>query len=185
LAPAERRRALEDVVRIAEADGVLLTSERDLIARLASAWDMRDTGERLIDQSTVPVEDIPAWSLLHDMALMYLVVAHSADNELNDAEIAAMVERMQDWQPKLEEGEIRQVLREAMGLYAKGPAETPFQHSLDALRNNLTVVHRLVLLDDLAYIARADGPITTLEEELLSNLSHAWGVGVRLNGQGG
>ncbi len=183
LTQAERERALEDVVRVAEADGILLLSERDLISRVAYAWDMRSTAERLMDQSTVREEDAPAWSLLHDMALMYLVMAHSADNEINEAEIAAMIERLNDWKPELTEPDVRGVLREALTFYSKGPGSGALQRSVDAIRNNLPVVHRLVLLDDLAYVARSDGPISTLEEEILISLSNAWGVGVRMNGK--
>ncbi len=179
----ERCRALEDVVRIAEADGVLLDTEQNLITRLAVAWEIRGTGERLIDQTSAALEDKPAaWSFLHDMGLMYLIMAHSTDNTISEAEIAAMIERLGDWQPGSQEEDVRRVLREVLAFYAEGPDQEALQRSVRALRETLPVVHRLVLLDDLAYVARADGPITALEQEMLANLSQAWGVGVRVNG---
>jgi uncharacterized tellurite resistance protein B-like protein len=183
LNPAERRRALEDIVRIAEADGVLLSTEQNLITRLAMAWEIRGTGERLIDQTTVTVEEEPAWSMLHDIGLMYVIVAHSTDNEISDAEITAMIARLSDWQPELEESEIRKVLREALGFYSRDPGQKALRHSVHIIRERLPVVHRLVLLDDLAFIAQADGEISRNAEEMLGSLSHSWGIGVRVNGQ--
>ncbi len=182
LTPDERRRALEDLVRIAEADGVLLSTEQNLINRLADAWEIRGDGKRLIEQTTVSLEDEPAWSLLHDMGLMYLIVAHSSDNKISEGEIAAMIERLSDWQPELAKEEVRRVLREALAFYSEGPEPEALQGSVHTIRKMLPIVHRLVLLDDLAYIAQADGPISALEQEMLENLSQAWGVGVRVNG---
>ncbi len=60
LSLADRHRALEDVVRIAEADGVLLHSERELIYQLAEAWEIRAAGERLIEKTSATVADKPA-----------------------------------------------------------------------------------------------------------------------------
>jgi uncharacterized tellurite resistance protein B-like protein len=97
----ERRHALEDVVRIAEADGVLLSSETSLIATLADIWGLRETATRLLAQATATVADEPAWSLLHDMALICIVLAHSADNDLSQQEISATLERLGAWQPEM------------------------------------------------------------------------------------
>ncbi|HEX7071846.1 MAG TPA: TerB family tellurite resistance protein, partial [Rhodothermales bacterium] len=83
----QRRRALDDIVRIAESDGVLLHRERGLITFLASIWEMKATGMRLIEQISVPEEQVPTWSLLHDISLMYVVMAHSTDNNLSEPEI--------------------------------------------------------------------------------------------------
>lgn len=182
LDPAERRRALEDIVRIAEADGVLLSAEQHLISRLATAWEIRGTGERLIDQTTVSTQEEPSWSMLHDIGLMYVIVAHSTDNDISEAEITAMIARLSDWQPELEEPEIRGVLREALGFYSRDPGQKALRHSVHTIREQLPVVHRLVLLDDLAFIAQADGEISETAQGMLGSLSKSWGIGVRVNG---
>jgi len=184
LDPAERRRALEDIVRIAEADGVLLSTEQNLITELASAWEIRGTGERLIDQTTAAMQEEPSWSMLHDIGLIYVIVAHSTDNEISDAEISAMIARLSDWQPELKESEIRGVLREALGFYSRDPGQKALRHSVHLIRERLPVVHRLVLLDDLAFIAHADGDdISDTAQEMLASLSKSWDIGVRVNGQ--
>lgn len=179
----ERQRALEDAVRIAEADGVLLRSEQDLIYRLADIWEIRAAGERLIEQTSATVADKPEWSLLHDVALMYIVLAHGSDSKINEIEIAAMVTRLKDWQPELDDEAIRRVLRAALGFYSAGPNQQALQQSVQAIREMMPVVHRLVLLDDLVFIAQVDGDINDHEKKMIDNLSHSWGVSIRVDGE--
>ena len=183
LSPERRRRALEDVVRIAEADGILLASERGLIRTLAEVWEIKATSARLLEQSTVRAEVLPDWSLLHDISLMYLVLAHATDNELSDDEISMMIERLQEWQPELAEEDVRDVLRAALQVYAEEPGREALGASVSAIRDGLPVVQRLAVLDDLVRIAEADGEVNRHEEEMLSTLSQAWEITVRLNGK--
>ncbi len=178
-----RQRALEDVVRIAEADGVLLSSERDLIQKLAEAWEIRAASDRLLEESTATVSDDPTWTLMHDIALLYIVLAHGSDNTINDVEIGAMVERMGDWHPDLGEDQIRKVLRSAMTFYSEGPDQKALKQSVKTIRERMPVMHRLVLLDDLVYIAQADGNVNENEKDIIDNLSQSWGVSIRVNGE--
>ena len=183
LSLTNRQRALEDVVRIAEADGVLLSSELDLIHRLAEAWEIRSAGEQLLEKTTATVADTPEWSLLHDISLLYIVLAHGSDNTINEAEITSMVERLSDWQPDLVEEEIRKVLRTALAFYSEGPDQQSLKKSVVTIRELMPVMHRLVLLDDLVFIAQADGPVNSYEREIIDNLSQSWGVSIRVNGE--
>jgi uncharacterized tellurite resistance protein B-like protein len=181
----ERIRAIEDVVRIAEVDGMLLRSERSLISLLADAWDVKATAERLLTETVALQDDRDQWSLMHDIGLVYLVMAHSTDNDLSDPEISAIIGRLHDWQPGMEEEKVRGVLREALTYYAKGPDKQALTRSVGAIREALPVVQRLALLDDLAYIAESDGHLTDHEREMLASLSAAWGISTRLNGTAG
>ncbi|MFQ5569033.1 MAG: TerB family tellurite resistance protein [Rhodothermales bacterium] len=178
----DRQRALDDVVRIAKADGLVLSTELDLIHQLAEAWEIRTLDDGLIDSMEVTSEGESSWSLLHDIGLMYLVVAHSSDSKITDLEIAAMIERLQDWGPEMGEEDLRRVLREALAYYSDEPEQEELQQSVLTVRKKLSIVHRLVLLDDLLFIAQSDGVINAMEKELLENLAQAWGVGIRLNG---
>lgn len=185
LSDEERREALEGMMRIAEADGVLLTSERSLISALAQAWGIKATGQDLIRQTTAAVEQQPSWSMMHDIGLMYVVLAHSTDNELSQPEIDAIIQRLTDWQPELDEQEVRRVLREALQVYADEPGRDILGASVRAIRNGLPMVQRLALLDDLVYIGEVDGGLNAEEKELISTLAQAWQVHIRLNGQAG
>lgn len=180
LSEENRRRALADVVRIAEADGVLLSDERNLISTLAEQWGIKNDGQKLLSRSRAPVRENTSWTLLHDIALMYLVMAHSTDNELAETEITAMIDRLGDWQSSLDEDAVRKVLREALTFYSQEPSQEAFQESVAAIRDHLPAVQRLALLDDLMQIGQSDGAMQASEREMLSTMSRAWGVSVRV-----
>ena len=183
LTEEERCKALEDVVRIAEADGVLLSSEQGLISMLAEVWELKGAGRSLLEKSDVKVEERPAWSLMHDISLIYLVVAHASNNELTDEEIAAMQERLRDWEPQLSADDIRTVLREALAFYADEPDQEMLMHSIQAIRKGLSLVQRLAVLNDLVFIAETDGDLNEHEEQMIRTLARHWKLDVRLNGQ--
>ncbi len=186
LSEEARRRALEDLVRIAEADGVLLSSERSLIGALAEAWRLKPAAEALLSQTTAEVEALPSWSLLHDIGLVYLVVAHSTDGELSDAEIAAIIERARAWKPEMSEEEIREVLRGVLAFYAQQPSEEALARSVGAIKETLPMIQRLIVLDDLHYIAHADGAFNDHERTMIGQLAQAWGASaIRTNGYAG
>lgn len=180
LSEDERKRALADVVRIAEADGVLLSSETSMITALAEIWDLKAMGEKLLEQSTVEVADVPAWSLLHDMSLICIVLAHSTDSELVPAEIEAILERLHQWQPDLDEAALQDVIRDALAFYASEPDRDALAASLKAIRQSLPPIQRIAFLDDLMYIAESDGDLDAHEDEMLRTLSEALGVEIRL-----
>ena len=183
LSLADRHRALKDLVRIAEADGVLLHSERELIYQLAEVWEIRAVGERLVEKTSATVADKPEWSLLHDVGLMYIVLAHSSDNKISEVEISVMVTRLMDWQLDQDEEAIRRVLREALAFYSDGPDQEALQESVQTIREMMSAVQRLVLLDDLVFIAQADGDLGDIEKEMIDNLSLSWGVSIRVDGE--
>ena len=181
----DRHRALKDLVRIAEADGVLLHGERELIYQLAEVWEIRAAGERLVEKTSATLADKPEWSLLHDVGLMYIVLAHSSDNKISEGEISAMVTRLMDWQLDQDEEAIRRVLREALALYSDGPDQEALQESVQTIREMMSAVQRLVLLDDLVFIAQVDGVLNDIEKEMIDNLSQSWGVSIRVDGEVG
>lgn len=176
-----RVEVLEQVVALAEADGLLLNSERSLIATLADVWELKAQAHGLIEESSVDEEEKPDWSLLHDIALVSVVLAHSTDGDLSDPEIAAILERLNEWQPELEQEEVRRVLREALSFYSDEPAQQALYDSVAAIKEIMPVVQRLSILDDLSYIAEADGIVNEHEEEMLQSLAKAWDIHIRLN----
>ncbi len=184
LPPEALQTALEHVVRIAEADGILLSTEQSLIATLGAVWSLRTLSERLVDDSPVAVEAVPGWGLLHDLALIYLVVAHSADDELADEEIQVLLERLKGWQPDAYEAEARAIVREALQLYAAEPDEEVYGQAMKAIKDTFSPIQHILVLDDLNEIASADGHVTENERVLIRTLAEAWGVKVRLSTNG-
>ncbi len=180
----ERRQALRDVMHIAEADGVLLEREQGLIHILADAWSLKGLSEELLrDTSVVVQRKGENWGLIHELAFLYIIVAHSSNDDLAQEEIDAILECLQEWEPDLTREELREVMRRALQVYADEPDQSIIEGSVGALKEALAIVQRLAVLDDLATVAKADGALTDTERTLIRNLSQAWDVNVRLNGQ--
>lgn len=180
----QRRKALRDVMHIAEADGVVLEREQGLIHVLAEAWSLKQLSEELLeDTSAVVQRKGEDWGLIHELAFLYIVVAHSANNDLSEDEIEVMLDRLHEWQPEQSREEIRNVFRRSLQVYADEPEQSLIQDSVEALKKVLPVVQRLTVLDDLNTVAYADGALTPEERQLIMQLARAWDVNVRLNGQ--
>jgi len=181
---SQQRRALTDVIRIAEADGVLLEREQGLISRVADAWSLRRLSQELLEESTAAVQGRGEdWGLVHELAFLFLVVAHATNNELTEQEIDVILERLQEWQPDLSPAEAREVVRSSLQVYAEGEQEKLIRESMTTLKNALPDVQRLAVLDDLHCVARADGDLTDNERDLITSLARAWDVNVRMNGR--
>ncbi len=180
LSDDEQKQALDDLVRVARSDGVFLGRERTFVSQLARAWSVKEEAtEALLQPSQEDVDE--DWTLLHDLGLVYIVLAHSTDSKLSESEIAAMLERMNQWHPELSEAETRAILREALKAYSEGPGEEELTRSVSKLKDALPFLQRLALLDDLTYIAEADGSVNEFEREMIGSLSRAFGVEVSLS----
>jgi uncharacterized tellurite resistance protein B-like protein len=182
----ERQQALRDMMRVAEADGILLEGEQGLISLLADAWELKTLGARLLDASVAGAhaDDAPAtWTLLHELGLVYVILAHSTDNDLSRPEIQVIVRRLQEWHPDLDEDEARHVVRDVLQFYADAPNETVLAQTVGAIKAALPPIQRLAVLDDLYAIAYADGTFMDEERKMIHALADAWEVPIRLNGR--
>ncbi|MEM1128356.1 MAG: TerB family tellurite resistance protein [Bacteroidota bacterium] len=177
LSREERQRAIEDVFSVAEADGMVLIKERNLIDTLAHAWEVKATRQRLMEETTASVEALPEWSLLHDIGLLYVVFAHSTDNKLSDEEIRAILERVHEWQPELSEEETRALLRSVIGVYADGIESEDLNRCMQAIREKMPIIQRLGIINDLIYIAEADGVFNEAEKDMVRTVTDALEVG--------
>lgn len=185
LAPRERRTTVRHLIRIAEADGVLLEREQGFIHALADAWSLKELSEELLQNTSAVVqrrgED---WGLIHELAFLYILVGHG-DDDLSDATIEVMVDRLGEWRTEASEAQVREIVRRALQVYAEAASEELIHDSVEALKDALSPTHRLTVLDDLYSVARADSPMTSSERELIHSLATAWDVTVRMNGHGG
>lgn len=170
-----REAALEDVLTVAEADGRLLQSEIAFIDSLAEAWHLKRHADALLAASTVVREE--NWTLLHDVALVYQVVAHSASTRLPQEVADTMVDRLREWKPGLDAEAAHRTLRRASDYYA-GRAEA-LRDTAERILDALPLLYRLALISDLYVIALADGPVDPRERASIAALKHAWGLGRR------
>lgn len=171
----EQEAVLADLRDVAEADGVVLHRERMLLHRLADRWEM--------DRPVLPSPglDVEAhhegtWSILHDLAFLYLVLAHSTDDELTVTEVQVILSKLQEWQPELSREQVQTVLDEAVDRYATGPDHEALRASVRALGELLPEEQRMAALNDLVQIANADGIFLDNEEDMINELMDAWEV---------
>lgn len=175
LSPRQKSAVLDDLRHVAGADGVVLDEERGLLASLERHWEVEHRQEQA--PSTEPAADEAAhWGVLHDLAYIYLHLAHATDNELSPQEMQVMLNKLREWQPGYSEEEAQQVMNAAMDCYARGSDEARLERAIGSVRDDLPRAQRMAALNDLIKIANADGVFLDLEEDMINNLLAAWDV---------
>lgn len=170
LSTAEKNDVLEDLQSIAKADGILLSDEQDVLDRLGRALGL--------DRSATPARETggAGWGVLHDLAYIYLVLAHGTDNDLTDTEVQVMLNKLQEWQPADASAGMRSVLASAMDVYALGEDEERLERAIQSVRDGLPREKRMAAMNDLVKIANADGVFLDNEEDLINHLLAEWDV---------
>lgn len=115
-------------------------------------------------------------TLLHDLALLYLGLAHGADEDLDPAETRQISASLRRWQPNKDPALIDHVIREATLTYMNGANPQRLDEAVDVLKNALPRDLRATILSDLSDIARADGEILTEEKDFIYRLANEWGL---------
>ncbi len=166
----EMEGVLGDLKIIAEADGVLLSGERSILDVLADTWGLELVAERSWEGRERD------WGVLHDLAYIYLVLAHGTDNDLTETEVQVMLNKLQEWQPEDTSAEMRSVLTSAMNVYALGADEERLERAIQSVRAVLPREKRMAAMNDLVKIANADGLFLDNEEDLINHLLAEWDV---------
>lgn len=185
LDPEMRKVIVADLTDIALADDKFLHTEGSFIGELARAWDVRLSDDDNPAQSWSILNgdgnasgsgNENGWSAVHDLALIYLEIAHGADDEIVESEVNAIASKIHEWMPDADESEILKVVRDAMHAYVQGPDKRLFEDSVETLKRVVPQHQRAALLADLNYVARADGKITDKERAMIERLTKAWNV---------
>lgn len=166
----QRQSVLEDMVFIAEADGDLKTVERSTLERLADTWELGSNEQRPGSARST------RWDVLHDLAYLYLVLAHGTDDELSGDEMQVMLNKLREWTSHDAPEDVRAVLDEATSAYALGPDASRLERAIESVRRGLPKEQRMAALNDLVKIANADGVFLDDEEDLINHLLSAWDV---------
>lgn len=114
---------------------------------------------------------------LRDLALLYLNMAHRADDYLSDAELESVMEKLQARNIAQGRANVQEIVMEMLDLYTGADdAEALASRSILSLRDCLTPMEKTAVLDDLRHIAGADGIMLRDERGLLTLLAEQWGV---------
>ncbi|CAM3325433.1 TerB family tellurite resistance protein [Rhodothermus bifroesti] len=171
LSPAQRQAVLHDLLRIAQADGIVMESERQFLETLAQRWGQELPWEH-VSLLKFGHTDIP--EVLIHLALLYLVLAHGIDHELTRQERHIIWRKLHAWCPELNEQQLSAVLQEATSRYAEGVGHAELRAAAEAVKLALTPEQRLTAFHDLVQIANADGTFLDVEEDLLNELVELW-----------
>ncbi len=174
-----RRRIVRDLTEIGKADDKFLFAEAQFIGDLITAWKVN-----LTDLVTSPAsswnvlgagpEGDVAWTPLHDLVLIYVTLAHQTDQSLSREEIKAITEKIGEWLPNAGDDVVRRILHDAMRVYQEEDTRT-FDEAVEAVRTSVPLYQRNAILDDLRYIADADGVLLVEERVLIEKIAEAWG----------
>lgn len=115
-------------------------------------------------------------TLLHDLALLYLGLAHGADENLDPAETKQIAASLRRWQPDKDPALIDHVIREATLTYLNGADSKRMTEAVHVLKESLSQDLRTIILRDLAEIARADGEILSEERDFIQTIADDWNL---------
>lgn len=113
-------------------------------------------------------------ALLHDLALLYLALAHGTDEELHPHETRTIAARLRSWQPDKDPALIDHVIREATLTYLDGTSEERLRDAIAVLKKTLPQDVRSRILHDLSEIARADGAFLREEHLFIQQIAQEW-----------
>jgi uncharacterized tellurite resistance protein B-like protein len=176
----QRQQIVEDLVTIAMSDDKFLHAESRFIEELARLWDVHFAGATDGSDRTWSILGQDGhdeqWTPIHDLALVYLSVAHRSDNDLSDAEIEAIVQKISEWMPNAGDKDVRRIVQDAMTAYVQGPDKRLLDDSVSAVGRVVPEHQRASILADLQFVADADGVLLDREREMIDALARTWGI---------
>ena len=116
------------------------------------------------------------WGVLHNLAYIFLVLAHGTDDDLTESEVQVMMNKLQEWRPQDARADLRSIFEVVSEVYSEGADEKRLKGAIDAVRELLPREQRMAAMNDLVKIANADGVFLDDEEDLINYLMTAWNV---------
>jgi uncharacterized tellurite resistance protein B-like protein len=116
------------------------------------------------------------WSVVHDVALLYLALAHGTDLEIAPSEQMTMVERLNAWYPDEGPLRIQRVLQEVMLTYLGEHSREMVDAAVASIKMSMSKQDRIGVLNDLADLATADGTLVPGEISFIQQLARYWEV---------
>lgn len=129
-----------------------------------------------VPSSTMNSQGQITLTLLHDLALLYLGLAHGADDDLHPQETMEIAAKLRRWQPDKDPALIDHVIREATLTYLNGANDQRMSEAVHVLGGQLGKPLLKAILTDLVDIARADGVVVTGERTFINEIADAWNL---------
>lgn len=129
---------------------------------------------------TLPSAD--GWSLLHDVALLYLTCMHGPDDRIDESESEVVKGLLQARSET--SAQVDRVLNDVTLMYFGNAGKDMIATSIASLGEALTTGQRTDLLREFAQIATADGLVYPTELNLISEIATRWGISTLPRGDG-
>jgi uncharacterized tellurite resistance protein B-like protein len=121
------------------------------------------------------------WGPLHDLALIYLALAHGTDLEIDGSEQEKMVEQLKAWNADAASAQPERILDEVMLTYMSDHSREMVEASMVALKESMDRNERMAVLNDLADLASADGMLVPGEIAFIQQLAAFWDMDKEMN----
>jgi uncharacterized tellurite resistance protein B-like protein len=116
------------------------------------------------------------WGTLHDLALLYLFLAHATDDHLDPVERSTISKRLHAWRPKASSSRIDKIMDEVMLTYMGTYGRDMLDMSIASLKDVLQSDRRVEVLNDMATLATSDGVLGPGEIAFIQRLARFWDV---------
>jgi len=126
---------------------------------------------------------VDGWMELHEMALLYVALAHGTDHELADAEIRTGIALLRTWAPKYPQNIAEKTFQEVLLSYIGQERDQLIQLAAEGLRQSLPAAAQVGILNDLTDLAHADGKLLPLEVSFIQQLAGYWDLSARLGAE--
>ncbi len=169
LSTEQKQSLLDDLREVAQLDGVVVRNEQGMLDALTATWEIEGDARS-------PDPALESWGVLHDLAYIFLVLAHSTDDDLSDTELEVIFNKLREWEPGVPPDDVERILQDAMHVYSEGRDDHRLEVAIRSVRERLPREQRMAALNDLVKIANADGVFLDDEEDLINHLLGEWDV---------
>jgi len=125
---------------------------------------------------------VDGWMELHEMALLYIALAHGTDHELAPEEIEAGLRLLGKWAPQYPPGIAEKTFNDVLLAYIAPERDLLIALAAEGLRQTLPPSAQVDILNDLTDLAYADGKLLPLEVSFIQQLAGYWNLTDRLRG---
>lgn len=123
---------------------------------------------------------VDGWMELHEMALLYIALAHGTDHQLVEAEIRTGIDLLRKWAPKYPLNIAEKTFSDVMLSYIAQERDQLIALAAEGLRQSLPPDAQVGILNDLTDLAYADGKLLPLEVAFIQQLAGYWNLTARL-----
>ncbi len=166
---------LAELVGFALRDDRFDAMEARYLSGITRAWDA-EPDDRLWSVLGSAGTAGTSWTPIHDLAMVYLHVAHASDGVLAREEIEAIARKLGEWLPSALPADVLNVVDEALHRYANGEMHDLLEQSVDRIIEAVPEHQRPMVIRDLLHVAEADHVVLVEEKELIWAIAGRWGL---------